>query len=217
MIQELKGGDIFTQQLYDTLNNVLNKQHSYLKQLPLEGNVFIDKTAKIPKRALKAKYPNLKQVSNPDNADFTIVGDIYNYNYSIDYGNGSYIGKPLPPNSSHGHQHWFVTRLNNAIELYNSIVDKKLIDYRKINLNDDKQGLTLESATNITNLLASDDLEIFKMGYQLLMNHDYSKEKDLFFLCIAKASSRNWYSRTKGIATEKIIKEIKKDYKNIKF
>jgi hypothetical protein len=66
-------------------------------------------------------------------------------------------------------------------------------------------------------LKTSDDLEIFKMGYQLLMNHDYSKEKDLFFLCIAKASSRNWYSRTKGIATEKIIKEIKKDYKNIKF
>jgi len=217
MIQQLKGGDLFTQKLFDTLNNVINKQQSYLKQLPLEGNVFVDKTAKIPKRALKAKYPNLKQVSNPDLADFTIVGDIYNYNYNIDYGNGSYIGKPLPPDSTYGNQHWFVTRLNNAIDLYNSIVDKKLIDYRKINLNDDKQGLTPESAANITNLLASDDLEIFKMGYQLLMNHDYAKEKDLFFLCIARASSRNWYYRQRGIATEKIIKEIKKDYKNIKF
>lgn len=214
MIQELKGGDIFTQQLFDKLQSTLSYQKTFLKELPTEGKVFIDKSAKISKRDLKKKYPNLKQVANEDEADISIVGDL-NY-YDLDYNGGAYIGKPLPPNPKYG-EHWFTKRVNVAIHLYNTIIDKKLYDYRKINLNDDKQALTVESASNITNLLQSSDLNTFKLGYQLLMNHDYEKEKDLFFLCIARVPSRNWYCRTKGISSEKIIKQIKKDYQNIKF
>ena len=209
-LKNLTEKDIYTQELYNTLYNFFNKKKTFLKQLPEEGIVYVSPEAKISKRELKKKYPKLKQVYPGDTANIIILADLQTF-----WGEEELIGKPIVPNQ--WGRNYTLTKINNYIDIYNELNDKQLIDYRSINLNDDKPALTRDVFDNILNLLQSEDKELWKMGYKLLMNYDYEKDKELFFLCLAQSNPTMWWSRERGISTEKIIKQIKNDFKNIKF
>lgn len=206
-MNRLVQNDIYTQEIHDELVRVIDGEKEYMRNLPEEGIVYIA-SKKIPKREFKRLYPHLKQVNNPKLATFSIVSsdDFYFPDSLL----RRRIGKLV-------HGNYMLTTVNNAIEYYNSVITRKVILDKDVKLNNDKQGLTLETATNIRRLLGSSDLETFKLGYNLLFNHDYEKEKDLFLLCLASANGHCWYRRERTILSKNIIAKIKSDFPNIKF
>ena len=206
-MNRLTENDIYTQEIHDELVRVIEEEKEYIKKIPEEGIVYIA-SKKIPKREFKRLYPHIKQVTDPRTATFSIISndDVY---FPKDWLKNQ-IG-----NIARGR--WLNSSVNNAIEYYNSAIAGKLMLDKDVKLNNDKQGLTLETATNIRRLLGSSDLETFKLGYGLLFNHDYEKEKDLFLLCLASANTYCWYKREKTILSKNIITKIKSDYPNIKF
>jgi hypothetical protein len=122
----------------------------------------------------------------------------------------NHVGKPAKGG-------YVLRNMNDAIENYNVVASGTLILDKHIKFNNDKEGLTPETAANIRRLLGSSDLETFKLGFSLLFNHDYEKEKDLFFLCLASANTHCWYRREKTILSRNIISKIKFDFPNSKF
>lgn len=206
-MNRLTENDIYTQEIHDELVRVIEEEKEYIKKIPEEGIVYIA-SKKIPKREFKRLYPHIKQVTNPTNATFSIVSTDQFYFPETWLRNQT--GKVIRGS-------YTLNSINNAIEYYNGVVTGKLILDKDVKLNNDKQGLTLETATNIRRLLGSSDLETFKLGYSLLFNHDYEKEKDLFLLCLASANTYCWYKRERTILSKNIITKIKSDYPNIKF
>ena len=206
-MNRLTENNIYTQEIHDELVRVIEEEKEYIKKLPEEGTVYIA-SKKIPKREFKRLYPHLKQVNNPKLATFSIVST--DQFYFPESWLRNQIGKVIRGN-------YILNSINNAIEYYNSVITTKVILDKNVKLNNDKQGLTPETATNIRRLLGSSDLETFKLGYSLLFNHDYEKEKDLFLLCLASANTHCWYKRERTILSKNIIGKIKSDFPNIKF
>jgi hypothetical protein len=199
--------EIYTQEMHDELVRVINEGKEYITKLPEEGVVYIS-SKKIPKREFKRLYPHIKQVTDPSLATFSIVSSVETY--FPDTWLSQNIGKPV-------RGRYTLNSINNGIDHYNDAISGKLMLDKDVRLNNDKEGLTPETAKNIRRLLGSSDLETFKLGFNLLFNHDYEKEKDLFFLCLASANTYCWWKRERTTLSKNIISKIKSDYPNSKF
>ena len=206
-MKKISDGEIYTQGMHDELKRVLQEKATYVNKLPEQGTVFID-SSRIPKKEFKRLYPNFKYTTDPKLATISIVTDD-NFYFPENWLK-SHIGKPAKGG-------YVIRNINDAIENYNVIVIGTLILDKHIKFNNDKEGLTPETAANIRRLLGSSDLETFKLGFSLLFNHDYEKEKDLFFLCLASANAHCWYRREKTILSRNIMSKIKFDFPNSKF
>jgi hypothetical protein len=206
-MKKISDGEIYTQAMHDELKRVLQEKATYVNKLPEQGTVFID-SSRIPKKEFKRLYPNFKYTTDPKLATISIVTDD-NFYFPENWLK-SHIGKPAKGG-------YVLRNMNDAIENYNVIVIGTLILDKHIKFNNDKEGLTPETAANIRRLLGSSDLETFKLGFSLLFNHDYEKEKDLFFLCLASANAHCWYRREKTILSRNIMSKIKFDFPNSKF
>ncbi len=203
----IRDGEVYTQEMHDELKRVLQEKATYVNKLPKEGTVFID-SSRIPKKEFKKLYPHLKYTTDPKLATISIVAD--DHFYFPENWLRNHVGKPVTGG-------YVIRNMNDAIENYNVVASGTLILDKHIKFNNDKEGLTPETAANIRRLLGSSDLETFKLGFSLLFNHDYEKEKDLFFLCLASANAHCWYRREKTILSRNIISKIKFDFPNSKF
>ena len=199
--------DVYTQEMHDELKRVLSEKGTFIKKLPEEGTVYID-SRKIPKREFKRLYPHIKQTTDPKLATFSIVADDYIY-FPENWIKNS-IGKPIT-------SQYTINRINEAVRNYNAVNEKVIMLDKYVSFNNDKEGLTPETATNIRKLLGSSDLETFKLGFTLLFNHDYEKEKDLFFLCLSSANPYSWWQREQTTLSKNILSKIKSDFPNSKF
>ena len=199
--------DVYTQEMHDELKRVLTEKATFINKLPEEGTVFID-SRKIPKREFKRLYPHIKQTTDPKLATFSIVADDY-INFPETWLKSN-IGKAVT-------SPYMIKEIDEAVRTYNAVNEKVLILDKHVSFNNDKEGLTPETATNIRRLLGSSDLETFKLGFTLLFNHDYEKEKDLFFLCLSSANPYSWWQREQTTLSKNILSKIKSDFPNSKF
>lgn len=199
----LSQGEIFTQQMYDELKSINYTTHKLSQED--EGTVFIMER-NIPKRQFDKLFKKIKRTNNIDEAKYVIASlhDLY-----IVEDDGGYIKNQINLNNRNS---WYI---NRYIKTYNEINNKILILPQTLSFNENRPGLTPESYENIKKLLSSEDGDTFKLGFKLLFNHDYEKEKDLFVLCIL--SAKYWYRREKTILANQVIKKIKNDYPNAKF